>query len=70
MRTVLACALVILLGGAPALAQAPAPSLNTEDDKTLYALGLLVCLVQTAVFTILFCVYIALHTEEPAHDAH
>jgi FKBP-type peptidyl-prolyl cis-trans isomerase FkpA len=42
MRTAIACALVILLGGAPALAQAPAPSLNTEDDKTLYALGLLV----------------------------
>ena len=40
MRTAIACALVILLGGAPALAQAP--SLKTEDDKTLYALGLLV----------------------------
>jgi len=42
MRTAIACALVILLGGAPALAQAPAPSLKTDDDKTLYALGLLV----------------------------
>lgn len=30
-----------------------------------YALGLLVCLVQTAVFIILSCVYIALHTAEP-----
>jgi F-type H+-transporting ATPase subunit a len=33
----------------------------------LYALGLLVCLVQTAVFTILSCVYIALHTAEVEH---
>ncbi len=40
MRTAIACALAILLGGAPALAQAPA--LKTDDDKTLYALGLLV----------------------------
>ena len=32
-----------------------------------YALGLLVCLVQTAVFTILSCVYIALHTAEAEH---
>lgn len=38
MRVAIACALVILLGGAPALAQ----ELKTEDDKTLYALGLLV----------------------------
>jgi F-type H+-transporting ATPase subunit a len=36
-----------------------------------YALGLLVCLVQTAVFVILSCVYIALHTAEPEHgEAH
>jgi FKBP-type peptidyl-prolyl cis-trans isomerase FkpA len=35
-----AIALVILLGGVPALAQAP--PLKTEEDKTLYALGLLV----------------------------
>jgi FKBP-type peptidyl-prolyl cis-trans isomerase FkpA len=40
MRTAIACALVILLGGAPALAQGP--DLKTEEDKTLYALGLLV----------------------------
>ncbi len=40
MRTAIACALGILLAGAPALAQGPA--LKTEDDKTLYALGLLV----------------------------
>jgi F-type H+-transporting ATPase subunit a len=32
-----------------------------------YALGLLVCLIQTAVFCILSCVYIALHTAEPEH---
>ena len=38
MRVAIACALVILLGGAPALAQ----ELKTEEDKTLYALGLLV----------------------------
>jgi FKBP-type peptidyl-prolyl cis-trans isomerase FkpA len=38
MRLAIAGALVILLGGAPALAQ----ELKTEDDKTLYALGLLV----------------------------
>jgi FKBP-type peptidyl-prolyl cis-trans isomerase FkpA len=38
MRVAIAGALVILLGGAPALAQ----ELKTEDDKTLYALGLLV----------------------------
>ena len=38
MRYAFACALVVLLGGAPALAQ----ELKTEDDKTLYALGLLV----------------------------
>jgi FKBP-type peptidyl-prolyl cis-trans isomerase FkpA/FKBP-type peptidyl-prolyl cis-trans isomerase FklB len=38
MRLAIACALVILLGGAPALAQ----ELKTEEDKTLYALGLLV----------------------------
>ena len=43
MRAAIACALGILLVGAPALAQAPgAPALKTEDDKTLYALGLLV----------------------------
>jgi F-type H+-transporting ATPase subunit a len=35
-----------------------------------YALGLLVCLVQTAVFVILSCVYIALHTAEHEHDEH
>lgn len=36
-----------------------------------YVLGLLVCLVQTAVFTILACVYIGLHTAEPEHaEAH
>ncbi len=35
-----------------------------------YALGLLVCLVQTAVFVILSCVYIALHTAEPEHEGH
>ncbi len=40
MRIAIAGALVILLGGAPALAQDP--SLKTEEDKTLYALGLLV----------------------------
>lgn len=34
-----------------------------------YALGLLVCLIQTAVFVILSCVYIALHTAE-AEEAH
>jgi F-type H+-transporting ATPase subunit a len=32
-----------------------------------YALGLLVCLIQTAVFCILSCVYIALHTAEAEH---
>lgn len=32
-----------------------------------YALGLLVCLIQTAVFCLLSTVYIALHTEEPEH---
>ena len=37
----------------------------------LYALGVLVCLVQTAVFTILSGVYIALHTAEQEHgEAH
>jgi FKBP-type peptidyl-prolyl cis-trans isomerase FkpA len=40
MRVAIACALVILFGSAPALAQAP--PLTTEEDKTLYALGLLV----------------------------
>jgi FKBP-type peptidyl-prolyl cis-trans isomerase FkpA len=40
VRIAIAGALVILLGGAPALAQDP--SLKTEEDKTLYALGLLV----------------------------
>jgi F-type H+-transporting ATPase subunit a len=34
-----------------------------------YALGLVVCLVQTAVFVILSCVYIALHTAE-AEEHH
>ena len=34
-----------------------------------YALGMLVCLVQTAVFTILSCVYIALHTAD-AEEHH
>jgi FKBP-type peptidyl-prolyl cis-trans isomerase FkpA/FKBP-type peptidyl-prolyl cis-trans isomerase FklB len=38
MRLAIACALLVLLGGAPALAQ----ELKTEDDKTFYALGLLV----------------------------
>jgi F-type H+-transporting ATPase subunit a len=33
-----------------------------------YVLGLLVCLIQTAVFTILSCVYISLHASEA--DAH
>ncbi len=43
MRAAIACALGILLVGAPALAQTPgAPALKTEEDKTLYALGLLV----------------------------
>ena len=43
MRGGIACALGILLVGAPALAQTPgAPALKTEDEKTLYALGLLV----------------------------
>jgi F-type H+-transporting ATPase subunit a len=32
-----------------------------------YALGLLVCLIQAAVFAILSCVYIALHTAESEH---
>jgi FKBP-type peptidyl-prolyl cis-trans isomerase FkpA len=40
VRIAIACALVILLGGTPALAQDP--PLKTEEDKTLYALGLLV----------------------------
>ena len=40
MRIAIAGALVILLGGTPALAQDP--PLKTEEDKTLYALGLLV----------------------------
>ncbi|HEY4221476.1 MAG TPA: F0F1 ATP synthase subunit A [Myxococcota bacterium] len=35
-----------------------------------YALGLLVCLVQTAVFVILSCVYIALHTAEAEGEGH
>jgi F-type H+-transporting ATPase subunit a len=35
-----------------------------------YALGLLVCLVQTAVFVILSCVYIALHTAEHEGEGH
>jgi FKBP-type peptidyl-prolyl cis-trans isomerase FkpA len=40
VRIGIACALVILLGGAPALAQDP--PLKTDEDKTFYALGLLV----------------------------
>ncbi len=35
-----------------------------------YALGLLVCLIQTAVFVILSCVYIALHTAEAEEGHH
>ncbi len=37
-----------------------------------YVLGLLVCIIQTAVFTILSCVYISLHASEhdAAHDHH
>lgn len=35
-----------------------------------YALGLLVCLIQTAVFVILSCVYIALHTAEAEGEGH
>jgi F-type H+-transporting ATPase subunit a len=32
-----------------------------------FVLGLMVALIQTAVFTILTCVYISLHTQEEAH---
>jgi FKBP-type peptidyl-prolyl cis-trans isomerase FkpA/FKBP-type peptidyl-prolyl cis-trans isomerase FklB len=39
MRAAIALALALVLVGAPALAQGP--TLKTEDDKTLYALGLL-----------------------------
>lgn len=35
-----------------------------------YALGLLVALIQTAVFVILSCVYIALHTAEAEGEGH
>lgn len=35
-----------------------------------YAMGVLVSLVQTAVFTILSCVYIGLHTSEAEGDGH
>ena len=49
------------------------PGLSPRRVTAALLLGLLVCLVQTAVFTILSCVYIALHTEEPSHghaEAH
>lgn len=33
-----------------------------------YVLGLLICVIQTAVFCILSCVYISLHTADAEHD--
>ena len=39
-------------------------------QTSFYVLGLLVCLIQTAVFTILACVYIAIHTAEAEEGHH
>jgi F-type H+-transporting ATPase subunit a len=53
--------------GDPAVLFAFAGILPLLGPLPFYALGLLVCLIQTAVFCILSCVYIALHTAEPEH---
>ena len=43
---------------------------DTSDDAGVYRLADELCLIQTAVFVILSCVYIALHTAEAEEGHH